>query len=101
MNPFKKILENKHRTFIIYAVVVFLVFFILLCIGHGNNLLHWFDAKREIANQEQQIEMYIRENAEMDRRIEMLSNDRDSLERFARESFHFCAPGDDVYIIEE
>ena len=34
----------------------------------------------------------------MDRQIQMLSNDRDTLEEFARENFHFAAPGDDVYI---
>ena len=36
----------------------------------------------------------------MDSQIRMLSNDRDSLEEFARENFSFAAPGDDVYIDE-
>ena len=36
----------------------------------------------------------------MDKRVNMLKTDRDTLEKFAREQFHFAAPGDDVYVIE-
>ena len=38
---------------------------------------------------------------EMDREIDNLRNNRDSLESFARETYHFAAPGDDIYIVEE
>ena len=31
----------------------------------------------------------------------MLRSDRDTLEKFARENFHFSEPGDDVYILDE
>ena len=37
---------------------------------------------------------------EMDREIDNLRNNRDSLESFARETYHFAAPGDDAYIVE-
>jgi cell division protein FtsB len=37
----------------------------------------------------------------MDESIEDLKTDRDSLEKFAREQFHFAVPGEDVYIVEE
>ncbi len=36
----------------------------------------------------------------MDAEIQALTNSRDSLEKFARETYHFAAPGEDVYIIE-
>jgi cell division protein FtsB len=36
----------------------------------------------------------------MDARIESLSSNKDSVEAFARERYHFAAPGDDVYIAE-
>ena len=36
----------------------------------------------------------------MDAEIQSLTNSRDSLEKFARETYHFAAPGEDVYIIE-
>ena len=71
-----------------------------LTFGSGNNLIHWIGAKLEISSQEKQIEQYTREIKEMDRRIRMLRSDRDTLEKFARENFHFAEPGDDVFIVD-
>ena len=48
-----------------------------------------------------QMEIYRHQIEDMDESIEDLKNDRDSLEKFARERFHFAAPGEDVYVIEE
>ena len=53
-----------------------------------------------LRRQERQIEQLQQENAEMDRKIQMMKGDRDTLERFAREHFYFAEPGEDVYIIE-
>ena len=50
--------------------------------------------------QEKIIEQYQVENAELDRRINMMKTDRDTLEKFAREQYNFAAPGEDVYVIE-
>ena len=36
----------------------------------------------------------------MEQEIDNLRNNRDSLESFARDTYHFAAPGDDVYIVE-
>ena len=36
----------------------------------------------------------------MDSRIDNLTSNRDSIETYARETYHFAAPGDDVYIAE-
>ena len=54
----------------------------------------------DIKAQEEAIEQYNAEIEEMDKRINMLKNDKDTLEKFAREQFHFAAPGEDVYVIE-
>ena len=69
-------------------------------IGPGNNFIHWIRAGVEIRRQERLIEQYTRENAELDRRIDMMKNDLDTLEKFAREQYNFAAPGEDVYIVE-
>ena len=37
----------------------------------------------------------------MDRTIYLLTHDRDSLEKFARENFHFAQKGDDIYLIDD
>ena len=44
---------------------------------------------------------YQLEIVEMDNRIRELSGSRDSLEKFAREEFHFAVPGEDVYLVEK
>lgn len=44
------------------------------------------------------MEQYQKEIREMDKQIKMLSTDRDTLEEFSRERFHFAAPGEDVYV---
>ena len=36
----------------------------------------------------------------MDAEYKALTENKDSLESFARETYHFAAPGDDVYIVE-
>ena len=54
----------------------------------------------DIKAQERAIEQYNAEIEEMDKRINMLKTDKDTLEKFAREHFHFAAPGEDVYVIE-
>jgi hypothetical protein len=47
------------------------------------------------------FEQYRQENEDLDRQIQMMTGDRDTLERYAREQFYFAEPGDDVYIIEK
>jgi cell division protein FtsB len=37
----------------------------------------------------------------MDKEIGALTGNRDSLEKFARETYHFAAPGEDVYLVGE
>ena len=54
----------------------------------------------DIKAQERAIEQYNAEIEEMDKRINMLKTDKDTLEKFAREQYNFAAPGEDVYIVE-
>ena len=46
------------------------------------------------------MEKYREEIEAMNQNIEELKTNRDTLEKFARENFHFAAPGEDVYIVE-
>jgi cell division protein FtsB len=47
------------------------------------------------------MEIYRNEIEDMRRKVQMLENNRDSLEKFAREQFYFAAPGEDVFTVEE
>lgn len=101
MGKIKDIFRGEHRRFAWFVTVTTLVFLLLWLVGPGNTLVHWAKAGLEISRQEKMMEEYRRQNAELDRRIDLLRHDKDTLEKFAREQFHFAVPGEDVYIVEE
>ena len=84
--------------YVLWSTVAFLV--IILFFRH-DNLIRWIRAGFTIRKQERQIEWYNKEISELDKQIEAMSTDRDTLEKFARETFLFAEPGDDVYLIPD
>jgi cell division protein FtsB len=84
--------------YILWSTVAFLV--IILFFRH-DNLIRWIKAGLTIRKQEKQIEWYDAEIKELDKQIEAMSTDRDTLEKYARERFLFAEPGDDVYLIPD
>ena len=101
MSKIEDIFHGPHRKFAWFVVITTSVLIFLWLVGPGNTFIHWIKAGIEIKRQEKLIEMYQEENAELDRKVNMIRNDRDTLEKFAREQFRFAAPGEDVYIIED
>ncbi|MCI1640294.1 MAG: septum formation initiator family protein [Bacteroidales bacterium] len=91
--------NKEKRSFLRYAIVATSIFIILVGFLNQDNLVRWVNAGFQIRKQEKQIKLYKKEIKEMDKQIDMLSTDRDTLEKFAREKFHFAEPGDDVYIL--
>ena len=91
--------KKEQRSFLRYAIIATAVCVLFLFVKK-DNVIRWIQAGFMLKKQEPQIEMYEQKNAELDRRINMMSTNRDTLETFAREEFHFAEPGDDVYIIE-
>ncbi len=83
--------------FVIIATVVFLFF---LLIGK-NSIIRWAQTGFELRRQKREIEYYRKEIKRLDSQIDALSNNKDTLETFAREHFHFASPGDDVYILDK
>ena len=100
MGKIKDIFNGPHKRFARFVVIVTVIFIILWIVGPGNTFIHWIKAGFEINRQEKMIENYRIENAELDRRIDMMKNDRDTLEKFAREQYNFAAPDEDVYLVE-
>ena len=88
-------------SFIRYAIISTAIFILLVGFLNQNNIVRWIKANNEIRRQDRQIERYEMEIKEMDRQIEGLTDNRDSLEKFARENFGFKEPGDDVYVLEK
>ena len=77
------------------------IFLFTWIVGPGTTVIHWAKTRITIARQENLIKELKLENAELDKKINLLKHDRDTLEKFAREQFHCSAPGEDVYLIEE
>ena len=100
MGKIKEIFSGSHRKFAWFVVVSTLFLLGSWLIGPGNTFINWAKAAAEIRRQEKMIQQYEEQNAEMDRRINMIRTDRDTLEKFAREQFNFAVPGEDVYIVE-
>ena len=84
--------------YILWSTVAFLV--IILFFRH-DNLIRWIKAGMTIRRQEKQIEWYNKEISELDKQIDAMSTNRDTLEKYARERFLFAEPGDDVYLVTE
>ena len=100
MGKIKNIFNGPHKNFVRFVAIVTAIFILLWIVGPGNTFIHWIKAGLEIHRQEKAIENYHKENAELDRRINMMKTDRDTLEKFAREQYNFAAPGEDVYVVE-
>ena len=100
MSKINNIFQGEHKRFKIFVALSTAVFIFIWIVGPGNTWIHWAKAGIEIKRQEKQIRQYQQEIEMMDKRVNMLKTDRDTLEKFAREQFHFAAPGDDVYVIE-
>ena len=100
MGKIKDIFRGPYSRFAKFAFFSTLTLLVLWFVGPGHTFIHWGRAAVEVYRQEKTIEMYERENAELDKRIEMMKNNRDTLEKFAREQYDFAVPGEDVYIVE-
>ena len=89
-----RILKNK------YFIVTFL-FLLWIVFFDTNNLISWYRDLKELAAQNRQ-KVYL-ENAikQADEKLQELSSNKDSLEKFAREQYLFHEADEDVYVIEE
>lgn len=92
----KKDIQRSFWRFAAVATAVAVVFLFL----RRDNVVRWIQAGFTLRKQEQQIKRLEEDNARLEREIDLLSADRDSLEKFARENFGFAEPGDDVYMEE-
>ena len=92
--------RSDHNNFLPFVIVITALAALWLLFLSHSSVLNWVRANWEIQRQERQMERLRSDIDAMDAEIQSLTNSRDSLEKFARETYHFAAPGDDVYIIE-
>lgn len=101
LGKLKEIFQDEKKRFLFIVCVCTMVFLGFKFIGPGGTITHWIKAKNEIRSQERQMEEYRRGIEAMDKDINELKTNKDSLEKFAREQFKFAAPDEDVYLIED
>ena len=92
--------RSDHNYFLPFVIIITAVAALWLLFFSHSSVLNWVRANWEIQRQEREMDRLRRDIDAMDAEIQALSNSRDSLEKFARETYHFAAPGDDVYILE-
>ena len=92
--------RSDHNYFLPFVIIITAVAALWLLFFSHSSVLNWVRANWEIQRQERQMDQLRRDIDAMDAEIQSLTNSRDSLEQFARETYHFAAPGDDVYLIE-
>ncbi len=92
--------KGRQRGFLRFAIIATAIF-VLILLFQKNSIVRWVQTGFEIRRQKRDIEYYRKEIKRLDTQIEGLSNDRDTLEKYARENYGFAEPGDDVYILEK
>ena len=92
--------RSDHNYFVPFVLIVTAVVAVWLLFFSHSSVLNWVRANLEIQRQERLMDKYRSEIDAMDAEIRALTESKDSLEKFARETYHFAAPGEDVYIIE-
>lgn len=89
--------KRQQRSFCRTAIIATAIFLVFLFIKR-DSVFNWIESGINIRNQKKEMTLKKRTINEMESRLESLRNDRDSLEKFARETFHFAESGDDVYL---
>ena len=91
----RKELRSYERTMIVALTVAVLFLTVIM----KDNVFRWVEAGFTIVRQNREIEHNARQIEELERRLDCLSNDRDSLEKYAREQYHFAKKGEDIDLI--
>ena len=89
--------KKEQRGFLRFVIVTTAIFAAVLVVKK-DSVIRWIQAGFELRRQRKEIEYYEKEIKRLDSQIDGLSNNRDTLESYARREFHFAEPGDDVYL---
>ncbi len=92
--------RSDHNYIIPFIIVMTALVALWLLFFSRNSILNWTKASLEEKRQERLMERYRSEIDAMDAEIDALTHNRDSLEKYARETYRFAVPGEDVYVLE-
>ena len=89
-----KVLKNKY--FIVTAAFLIWIFFF-----DTNNLISWYRDLKQLAWQNRQKVYYQEAIRQADEKLNELTSNKDSLEKFAREQYLFHESGEDIYVVDD
>ncbi|OJV23439.1 MAG: hypothetical protein BGO30_09125 [Bacteroidetes bacterium 41-46] len=89
---FWRIIKNKY-------LLVTVVFFVWITFFDSNSLIKCTRVASSISSQEKEKRYYKKEIEAIEEKLNELSSNRDSLEKFAREQYMFHKEDEDLYII--
>lgn len=92
--------RKEERSFMRVLIVASCLALLFLCIKK-DNIFQWIKAELTISRQNKEIAANKKKIEELDRQYYLLTENRDSLEKYARERYNFSQKGDDVYLITE
>ena len=77
------------------AVLLYLVFF------NKNSVISYFETRHDNKIIEKEKLEYLELIEETDAKIDELTTNKESLEKFARENYQFIEEGEDLYIVSD
>lgn len=81
--------------------LVTIIFLVLTLTAGDSNLYKRYQYDEKIRELEKEIKFYQEEIEVNSQKLEDLHNNKDGLERFAREQYYMKKPNEDIYIITD
>ena len=88
-----KVIKNKY----FIAGTLFAVWIIFF---DQSNLIDWASAMIDVKRQKSEKQYYEQEIARTREKLRELQSNRDSLEKFARETYYYLEDGEEIFIVE-
>ncbi len=92
-SKFARVIRNKY-------LIASAIFVVWITFFDANNLIDWSKVVFNISDQESQKRYYREEIKSIEEKLNELTSNRDSLEKFAREQYLFKEDSEDVFIVE-
>ncbi|HNW49218.1 MAG: septum formation initiator family protein [Bacteroidales bacterium] len=89
-----RIIKNKY-------LLVTVAFFAWVIFFDSNSIIEWSSIRSNINRQEKEKAYYKQEIKSAEEKLQELSSNKDSLEKFAREQFYFHEEDEDLYIVKK
>lgn len=98
MGKFRNMGNGMKGSFIRYVILITLIFALWAGLLRKDSVRGWVKARIDFHSQEKEKAQLRREIEQMEHTVRVLTEDLDSLEQFARETYRFHAPDEEVFI---